>query len=135
MEPTARHELLATINPGLEFVLAAEVTDKLGADAQSIQAEANQGKCFFTSSGHGEALQSPENVFAVVSRLDSATVRSLSPSALAALSPDAAAGLTPAAVHALSAGHAAAFGGELLRALQPGRKLLARSCVSFSGGA
>ena len=71
MEPTARHELLATINPGLEFVLAAEVTDKLGADAQSIQAEANQGKCFFTSSGHGEALQSPENVFAVVSRLDS----------------------------------------------------------------
>ena len=71
MEPAARHELLATTNPGLELVVAAELAEKLGADAQSVQAEANSGKCFFTSSGRGEALQSPENVFAVVSRLDS----------------------------------------------------------------
>jgi 23S rRNA G2445 N2-methylase RlmL len=65
-----RYSLMATTNPGLEFVVAAELAQKLGATATDITAEPNSGKCFFTATGLGEQLQSPEDVFAVVSRVD-----------------------------------------------------------------
>ena len=62
----ARNELMATMNPGLEFVVAAELGAKLGHDAVLRSASDSSGKVFFEAAGLGEQLQSPENIFAVV---------------------------------------------------------------------
>eukprot|EP01045_Picozoa_sp_COSAG04_P045389 COSAG04_NODE_15887_length_517_cov_0.811005_1_plen_81_part_10 len=57
---------MATMNPGLEFVVAAELAAKLGHDAVLRSATGSSGKVFFEAAGLGEQLQSPENIFAVV---------------------------------------------------------------------
>jgi 23S rRNA G2445 N2-methylase RlmL len=66
-----QYSLMATCNPGLEFVVEKELSQKLGARASGVRAQPGSGKCFFNATGLAEELQSPEDVFAVVSTVDS----------------------------------------------------------------
>jgi 23S rRNA G2445 N2-methylase RlmL len=66
-----RYSLMATCNPGLEFVVEKELLQKLGTRASGVRAQPGSGKCFFSATSLAEELQSPEDVFAVVSTVDS----------------------------------------------------------------
>ena len=71
------YSLMATTNPGLEFVVAAELLEKLGLK-QNVRAQPGSGKCFFNATCLADELQSPEDVFAVVSRVDADLAMDLS---------------------------------------------------------
>ena len=72
-----QYSLMATTNPGLEFVVEAELLEKLGLK-KNVRAQPGSGKCFFHATCLADELQSPEDVFAVVSTVGAGLAMDLS---------------------------------------------------------